>query len=537
MSSTVPNRIAFFSGSNFDPALRARGENCTDSHSEPDNLRCQVEGALPTPGYTYQGSAFDWPTLPELLDKADVSWRVYQNPNDNWNGNLHPGLAFTSFRTAKSGSSLYRNGMTHWSIDQFEADINNGELPEVSWIVPSPTWSEHPEASSPTHGAEFTARILNALTANTDVWSKTVFFLVFDEGDGFFDHVPPPALPSCNPDFTLAGGATLDLAGEYFSDPAQKYLLPEDGAAGDVRSWGLGPRVPMYVISPWSKGGWVNSQVFNHTSIAQFIEKRFAISVPNISPWHRAISGDLTSAFNFANPDLSALPSLPRMSGSEVTSAVQSRRPKPVPPAAPEKLFQEAGVRPSRALPYDLQVHATSDAAIGMFTLHFINSGSAGTVFHVYNRLHLDRIPRRYTVEAGKTFQDWWEVGDDDAGTYDLWVYGPNGFVREFKGTLSEGGHSAACQIQISYDPAKTVVVMRVDNESENTCNLQVDANAYRHDGPWIIKVLARRSTTISWNVAKTAHWYDFTVAGVGFERRFAGRVETGMDGISDPAM
>ena len=78
--------------------------------------------------------------------------------------------------------------------------------------------------------------------------------------------------------------------------------------SGTVRPWGLGPRVPLYVISPWSRGGWVNSQVFDHTSVGQFLEKRFGITIPAISPWHRAVCGDLTSAFDFVNPNDGTFP-------------------------------------------------------------------------------------------------------------------------------------------------------------------------------------------------------------------------------------
>src|SRR6202034_2080547 len=152
-------------------------------------------------------------------------------------------------------------------------------------------------------GAEFTARVLDALTANPKVWGQTVLFLTFDENDGQFDHVPPPAPPSFNPDGTIAGGATFYLAGEYFFDPERKHLHPEDTTSGTVRPWGLGPRVPMYVISPWSKGGWVNSQVFDHSSVGQFLEKRFSVQIPAISPWHRAVCGDLTTAFDFVHPN------------------------------------------------------------------------------------------------------------------------------------------------------------------------------------------------------------------------------------------
>ena len=67
-TGTDPNRIFFWSGSNFDPEHRSRGENCTDADSEPDNLRCWVRGALPQPGYNYVGSAFKWPTIPDVLE-------------------------------------------------------------------------------------------------------------------------------------------------------------------------------------------------------------------------------------------------------------------------------------------------------------------------------------------------------------------------------------------------------------------------------------------------------------------------------------
>jgi phospholipase C len=96
-TGTDPNRIVFFSGSNFDPEKRAAGINCTDENSEPVNLRCWIKGALPEPGYTYKGSAFKWPTIPDVLENKGISWRIYQDPNDNWTGAMHGCLAFESF--------------------------------------------------------------------------------------------------------------------------------------------------------------------------------------------------------------------------------------------------------------------------------------------------------------------------------------------------------------------------------------------------------------------------------------------------------
>ena len=532
-TGTDPNRIVFWSGSNFDPQRRQRGENCTDGEGEPNNLRCLVKGTLPTPGYTYQGSSFTWPTLPDVLERAGISWRIYQDPNDNWTGLMHGGLAFSSFRDSRPGSPMYDKGMSHWSLDQLARDVKEGRLPQVSWVLPPMLWSEHPQPSSSLQGAEFTSHVLDALTSNPEVWGSTVFFLSFDENDGLFDHVPPPAPPSYTPEGTCAGKSTLDLHGEYFSDPKGKYLHPADTASGAVRPWGLGPRVPLYVISPWTRGGWVNSQVFDHTSVGQFIEKRFGIVVPAISPWHRAVCGDLTSVFDFVNPNEDPFPELPSVGDSAAVIASISQRPKPAPPSVPEPLLQESGMRRSRALPYELHVHASTPAGAGKLVLAFRNTGQAGAVFHVYDRLHLDRIPRRYTIEAGKAITDGWSL-QDDKGRYDLWVYGPNGFVREFVGML--GGQYEA-EVVLEYDVGNCSIRTIVTNGGHAEMTLVVRANAYCSDGPWTLRLPRGGRVVNEWSLIASHQWYDFTVSGDQFERRFAGRMETGLPGFSDPAV
>jgi phospholipase C len=439
-----PNRITFWSGSNFNPALRAQGINCTTADGEPNNLRCWpspskwVDGLpQPQPNYRYVGSDFNWDTLPDLLQRAGVSWHIYQDMNDNWTGAMHGGLAFASFRHAQPGSPIYAHGLTGGPdyLDKLKADVMNGTLPQVSWILPTQSNSEHPGGGSPTRAGNFTDQVLDALTSNPEVWSQTVFFLTFDENDGFFDHLPPPAVPSYDINGNLMGKATLPLAGEYF-DSTGFALSAQDTISGKIRPWGLSARVPMYVVSPWSKGGWINSQVFDHTSVGRFLEKRFGIEVDAISPWHRAISGDLTTAFDFARPNDPRFPELPDQSGWAASDAHQKTLPAPTPPTTPQPLFQEPGVRYSRALPYILHASAQVDARKGTVRLLFANTGFAGAVFHVYDKLHLDRIPRRYTVEAGQMLDDEWAVGND--GLYDLWVLGPNGFHRTVKGDLSK---------------------------------------------------------------------------------------------------
>ncbi len=536
-SGTDPNRIVFWSGSNFSPALGKLGINCTDKDSEPDNLRCWIQGTMPQPGYVYAGTSFKWPTLPELLQAAGISWRIYQDPNDNWTGAMHGGLAFESFRTATatSGSPLYENGMKHWSLDDLRNDVLNGTLPEVSWILPAQWQSEHPGAkSSPAKAGHFISQVLDAITANDASWSSTVLFLTFDENDGFFDHLPPPAVPSYNSDGTVAGKSTLSLEGEYFLDPARAHLAASDTITGNIRPWGMGPRVPMYVVSPWTKGGWVNSQVFDHTSLGMFLEKRFGIVVENISPWHRAVCGDLTSAFDFS-ASRSQYPVLPDMSNYADIEAHQRQLPAPAAPAEPDPLFQETGIRFSRALPYELHTSARVESD-GTIALLFRNSGAQGAVFHVYDRLNLDRIPRRYTVEGGRELNDSWVA--DSQGRYDLWVCSANGFLRCFRGDAGARGlQDFRPEVQVCYEPDAGRIHLKVRNAGQAPGIATVRANAYRAYGPWEMNLLPGAICAVHLSIEQSGCWYDFVVTSPGFERRFSGRMETGRAGISDPLM
>jgi phospholipase C len=531
-SGTDPNRIVFWSGSNFDPAMRAKGINCRDSHSEPNNLRCWIKGALPEPGYTYAGNALEWQTIPEVLEAAGIDWRIYQDPNDNWTGAMHGGLAFRGFREAKPDSPLYRRGMSHWSLEQMAKDVRDGTLPAVSWVLPPRQWSEHPSASSPIEGAEFTARVLDALTANPDVWSSTVFLLSFDENDGQFDHLPPAAPPSYNPDGTLAGGATLDLAGHYFDDHQDIYTSRDDNMSGTTRPFGLGPRVPLYVVSPWSRGGWVNSQLFDHTSVGRFLERRFGVTIPAISPWHRAVCGDLTSCFDFAADADSRFPALPDVSGSAQTIAQHQARARILPPRQPQNLFQEPGTRPSRALPYRLAVDAGADG--GRARLTFVNDGTAGAVFHVYDRNHLDRIPRRYTVEAGKTLADAWTTAAD--GSCDLWVLGPNGFLRHFRTAAAAPG-STLPTVAIRQARGGTALWIELGNPGSAEARVTLGRDAYGKVPQRQMALPAGGAVRATWQTEPSHGWYDFTISVAGTEIRAAGRVENGRHGISDPLM
>lgn len=541
-TGTDPNRIMFWSGANFNPELRAKGINCTDKDSEPVNLRCWPEldpvtkkpGHMPDPGYTYKGSSFKWDTIPDVLEREGISWKIYQDPNDNWSGAMHGCLAFDSFRTAKQGSPIYEKGMRHWSIEDLTNDVKNKTLPQVSWILPSKSNSEHPSGpSSPNRGGNFTHDVLTAITANPEVWSKTVFFLTFDENDGLFDHLPAPAVPSYNEDGTLAGKSTIDLAGMYFNNEGGDYIDKRDTISGQVRPWGLGPRVPMYIISPWSKGGWVDSQVADHTSVGQFIEKRFGVTLPAVSPWHRSVCSDLTSAFDFVNPNDPVFPDLPETADYAALEAASKLLPQAAAPATPSPLFQEKGTRFSRALPYRLNTKALT--VRNEIVLTFENQGEAGAVFHVYDHNHLQKIPRRYTVESGKSLTDEWDL-TKDVGNYNLEVHGPNGYFCHFSGNSNQ----TEPEVFLTYDHKKGGVVIEVKNETNRMKEVQVSFQAYDIAKPFTLKVPPKSSTRKELLLVKSGNWYDITVtteSSDGFLRRFSGRVETGKDGVSDPAM
>jgi phospholipase C len=318
----------------------------------------------------------------------------------------------------------------------------------------------------------------------------------------------------------------------YYTDPA-------DTISGALRPWGLGPRVPMYVVSPWSRGGWVTSEVFDHTSVGRFIEKRFDVTIPAISPWHRAICGDLTSAFDFEHPNSRRFPRLPDVSNYAQIEAVSKTLPPAAPPATPQPLYQQTGMRWSRALPYELNVHARIRRN-GRVELQFVNSGRQGAVFHVYDKLHLDRIPRRYTVEVGKTLtDDAWDTQAGDDGVYDLNVYGTNGFLRTFKGRVSDLEEDAAPGVRVDYHQKRMDITAEIENRNSRPLKVTIVANAYRHrrhdDESFV--VWPYRSVERRWSLDRTGGWYDFTVRVGRFERRFAGRMETGRDSVSDPAM
>jgi phospholipase C len=235
-------------------------------------------------------------TMPEQLQTRNISWKVYSSPDESIAGGILSDNVLSYFQNYQNPSSvLHQNAFGPQFPVDFLSDIASGHLPQVSWLIGSILTSDHPPAPS-VFGESVLALIVNALAANPSVWAKTVLFVTFDENGGFFDHVAPPTAPPGTP-------------GEYVTAPAvpDPTVVGRPAINGPI---GLGFRVPMLVISPFSRGGFVSSDLFDHTSVLRFLETRFGSEVPNLSAWRRAEVGDLTSALNFKAPD-SSIPNLP----------------------------------------------------------------------------------------------------------------------------------------------------------------------------------------------------------------------------------
>jgi phospholipase C len=290
---TWPNRMYWMTGT-----VDAEGQ-----HGGP-----LIDNSLPKSGRGF----FTWTTYAERLEKAGISWKVYQQ-KDNYGCNMLE--TFQAFQDAPEGSSLRTRGMTIGAADQFEEDARNDRLPAVSWIIPTSYESEHPDFT-PAEGAAFVASKINAIAANPEVWAKTVFILNYDENDGLFDHVAPP--------------------------------VPSAGTPGEfVRGLpiGAGFRVPCVIVSPWTAGGWVCSETFDHTSPLRFLEAFTGVREPNISDWRRKTFGDMISAFRFdATPGKP--PRLPNaVAALEVVRTKIDQLPKPTPLVEVELPAQEPGKR------------------------------------------------------------------------------------------------------------------------------------------------------------------------------------------------
>ncbi|MFJ2703934.1 phosphocholine-specific phospholipase C [Streptomyces sp. NPDC087428] len=521
-SSTSPNRNHLWSGKtgNEPNGRRAVGNDAYDEGTHP---------------------GYDWGTYAERLEKAGRSWRTYtewENFTDNQIEFFATFKAIARKALAKTGGHTYmesfysavrdadatgrerlfglleegvttldkaerrlferalRRVETGTLADEFAKDVAAGTLPEVSYLVPSAVDSEHPSVSSPIHSATIVYKVLDALGKHPDVWRHTAVLINYDENDGFFDHVPPPV-------------ASPEVTEEQW----------------EGQPTGLGMRVPMLVVSPWTIGGYVCSEVFDHTSVIRFLERWTGVKEPNIGDWRRTVTGDLTSAFDFSRarrrPEAQQPTAIPPFSG----------RWSPRPPLVQHMPVQEPGARPARALPY--QPDAQAKVVDGAVRVSLSNKGRSSAHFALYPYAGEFPVPQHRDVKG--TTQ--WTVPVTNAA-YRFTVTGPNGFRREFTGATHDG---APAEVASRIDARERDLHLTLRNTGRTTLTFTVRPRGYvdeadLRDWTRTVKVKPGRSRTVVHSAADAHGWYDLdvTVDGDGaFRRRLMGHIENGRASVS----
>ena len=458
-------------------------------------------------------------------------------------------------------------------LHQFREDVKTGGLPMVSWLVAPEYFSDH--AAAPWFGAWYVSEALDILTQDPEVWKKTIFILTYDENDGYFDHVPPFVPP--HPDKANTGKVSKGI------DTQIEYVINNGDLKYDRQGpIGLGYRVPMVIASPWSKGGWVNSEVFDHTSTLQFLEDFLSkktgktIKEPNISDWRRAICGDLTSAFRPYKGEENFKPEF--LQKNEVVESIYNAKFKKLPDnfklltdseiaqinqtphSSPYMPQQEKGTKPSCALPYELYVDGKLSNDKKSFELKFtaanevFGKSALGSPFNVYapgkylqqknnDQIIMDEVRTwNYTVVAGNTLADVWPLNEFENNNYHLRAYGPNGFYREFKGNANDPDIDVAFDYQRSIAYSKILtgnVALKLHNLTANLQAIEITDHAYNTGNRKKSLAVDSKSVEIL-DLVNSHGWYDFSVKIGGnhtFEKRYAGRVETGKPSFSDPQM
>lgn len=490
------------------------------------------------PGLEERGkvNGYSWTTYPERLEAAGVSWKLYQggtgdpgSPTDNYTDNSLEFFAqYQIAEGADPNGPLVRKGASNHTLAELREDVLHKRLPQVTWIVAPFKYCEHPDASH-VDGAYYINRVLEALTADPEVWSRTVLFLNYDENDGLFDHVVPPMPPlhSAPHGHGMVSPSLVDSLKDEILDldvhTSMNHPLVPGADPGGRQPIGLGVRVPMIVVSPWSVGGWVCSQTFDHTSVLRFLETRFGVHEPNISAWRRSICGDLTSAFDFAGAAERTPPqfqSPPHHQGPVAPITVPAHEALPT---------QEPGVRPARALPYAWRVDSRVDDT--HVWLDFANDGQAGAWFYVYDATAPDEAPRRYSVAADESLSDGWPLREGDLA-YDLSVHGANGYLAQVRGAQSD-----ALEARLEPVVGQRQVQLRLHQTGKAGCTISV-VNAYAKKAAKQCVLASGDELLVSFDLVGSHGWYDLSVTRdgtPGYLRRFAGRMEDGMPGISDP--
>ncbi|MCU1682562.1 MAG: putative phospholipase precursor [Amycolatopsis sp.] len=537
--------------------LSATGPNRTFLWSGTIDAQQKYSSYVAYNGGDELGKNLLWESYAETLQQAGVTWNVYQCADDYGDNAVEYFATFARLDPAQGGKPapgnvFYDHGVANVPepltgltanadnlTNAIKADVVAGKLPQVSWVVTNQAFSEHPDGA-PNDGAYYVNRVLEALNADPDVFDSTLVIIDYDENDGQFDHVPPPVpAPGAKDEFFYEASGALASAG--LTQP-----LPV----------GLGFRVPLILISPWTRGGWVTSEVSDHTSVIQFLEKWTGAHgtpafCPNISAWRRSVCGDLTSAFDFTSP-VFGLPKLPSTSVIG-DPAGGSYHPPTVTNAMP---VQEPGTKRARSLPYqpNANLDGFTDGSAGVVeaSLSFSNNGKhvrKASHFAVYDNTapapsladYPAKYPGQYTVDPSHTVWNKTVPGSVQIarGKYDLTVVGPNRFLRHFTGDVTAIGKSA--QVEAVYHErgfeAKPKLSLEMANTGTSTVTFTVVPNNYTKERPKTYRVPAHgRATHSADPLASSGGWYDVTVTISGdstWSRRYVGHLEDGRDSVT----
>jgi phospholipase C len=448
---------------------------------------------------------------------------------------------------------------------QFRKDVNEGKLPTVSWLSAPEKFSDHP--TSPWYGAWYVSEVMDILTKDPEVWKKTIFILTYDENDGYFDHAPSyvAADPKRPETGSASEGIDTGIEYSYAADELVQGVSQKEARSGPI---GMGFRVPMVVASPWTRGGWVNSQLFDHTSTLMFLEDFFekkygkTVKEENISSWRRAVSGNLTSIFRPYNGKEADLDFVDR---DKFVVSIQKARYKEI-PSNYRKLeaaqiedvnqnllhssftsHQEQGMRPACALPYELYAEGRLSADGSSYELQLTagnkvhGTSAAGAPFNVYLRNLNEKNGKgfqaaTYAVKAGDTLRQHYSLSLFAESKYSIEIHAPNGFYRAF------AGNAEPVKTSVAYEKKGTEltgnVVVRLRNISSKSQNVTVADNAYKA-GSKHRAIGAGQEASVILPLQQSHGWYDFSVKVDGSDAaaRFAGRVETGRSSYSDPLM
>lgn len=436
---------------------------------------------------------------------------------------------------------------------EFRKDVESGKLPPVSWLVAPQNFSDHP--SAPWYGAWYISEVLDILTQNPEVWKKTVFILCYDENDGYYDHVPPFVAPHPEKPETGKASAGIDLWAEQVNLEHEKQRPYDRVTDGPI---GLGYRVPLVIASPWSRGGKVCSEVFDHTSILMFLEnfiaKRYKkeIREENITEWRRTVCGDLSSVFTpFQSGEFNEF-----VQKTEFMKSIRNARDKGLPQnykaltaeeieqinrspeTSPWMPRQEKGTKKALPIPYelfaDIKVDGNGKTELKLAVGDTFRTG--GAPFFANLRTESGEFQsRHYTLKKGDELRD---TIDRSQGRLDVQVHGPNGFYRSFK------ARETPIEVSLFYPKnRKGRPLGDIEFQLRNTSGKEQEillTDASYHNGVTRIRLKKDAVKTVTADLKKSHNWYDFrlTVNGTpDFEWHYAGHVETGKESSTDPKM